>query len=62
MDTGNELLDVEKAAKFLGISVSTIRRWARKNQLKGLKIGTRGDWRFTKKELLKMVQRNDTSK
>lgn len=54
-----DLLDVRQAAAFLKISVSTIRRWAQSKELGGLKVGIRGDWRFTKVELLKMVKRND---
>jgi excisionase family DNA binding protein len=54
-----ELLDVRQAAHFLNISVSTIRRWAQSNDLIGLKVGIRGDWRFTKVELLKMIKRKD---
>lgn len=53
------LLDVKQAADFLKVSVSTIRRWAQNKELIGLKVGFRGDWRFTKEELLKMVKRND---
>ena len=53
------LLNVQKAAAFLDVSVNTIRRWAQTKKLSGLKVGTRGDWRFTKEDLLKIVRRND---
>jgi len=53
------LLDVGEAADFLKVSMSTIRRWAQSKQLIALKVGIRGDWRFTEEELLKMVKRND---
>ena len=59
MEHVQELLNVQQAATFLGVTVSTIRRWAQSNKLVGIKVGTRGDWRFTKNELLKMVRRND---
>jgi PAS domain S-box-containing protein/excisionase family DNA binding protein len=52
----NKLLSVKKAAQFLSVSSDTIRRWAHTNQLKGIKVGSRGDWRFTKKDLLQMIQ------
>jgi len=42
-----ELLNIQQAAKFLGVNIRT----------KGLKVGTRGDWRFTKEDLLQMVKR-----
>lgn len=53
-----ELLNVGQAAKFLSVGVSTIRRWAQQKKLHGLKVGTRGDWRFSKKDLLSMVKSN----
>ncbi len=54
----SNLLNIQQSAAFLGISASTIRRWAKTNQLNGIKVGTRGDWRFTKEDLLKMVKGN----
>ncbi len=40
-----ELLNVQEAAEFLKVSISTIRRWAQSKELVGLKVGIRGDWR-----------------
>ncbi len=51
-----QLLNVQKAAAFLGVSTNTIRLWAQKDKLKGVKVGTRGDWRFSREELSKMIQ------
>ena len=53
----DQLLNVQKAASFLDVSVNTIRRWAQLNKLNGVKIGSRGDWRFTKNNLLLMVRK-----
>lgn len=50
-----QLLNVQKAASFLGVSSATIRQWAQAGKLKGVKIGSRGDWRFTTDELSKMI-------
>ncbi len=58
LDGDKELLNVRNAAIYLGVSVTTIRRWAQSRKITGLKIGTRGDWRFTKEELSKMVTTN----
>ncbi len=55
--SSGQLLNVQKAASFLDVSVNTIRRWAQLNKLKGVKIGSRGDWRFTKEDLLQMVRK-----
>jgi excisionase family DNA binding protein len=54
-----ELLNVHKAASFLTVSVTTIRRWAQSGKIIGTKVGIRGDWRFTKKDLLKMMKKNN---
>lgn len=51
-----ELFTVHQSAAYLSVSVNTIRRWAQTKKLKGLKVGIRGDWRFTKVELAKMVR------
>lgn len=58
-NNSNPLLSVQKAAEFLDVNPGTIRRWARDKQIKGLKVGTRGDWRFTKDELENAL-RHDT--
>ncbi len=54
-----ELFDVQKAAKFLGVAPKTIRRWARLGKIKGIKVGPRGDWRFTEEQLLAMVKKTN---
>ncbi|MDQ3239709.1 MAG: helix-turn-helix domain-containing protein [bacterium] len=53
-----ELLNVHKAASFLTVSVTTIRRWAQSGKIIGTKVGIRGDWCFTKEDLLKMMRKN----
>lgn len=50
-----KLFDVSQAASYLGVNPGTIRRWAHNGQLKGIKVGIRGDWRFTETELLQMT-------
>jgi PAS domain S-box-containing protein len=52
----SQFLNVQQSAVFLGVKVSTIRLWARTHKIKGVKVGSRGDWRFTKDELSKMIQ------
>lgn len=61
MENSLPLFTVQKAAEFLGVNAGTIRRWAHNQQLNGTKIGIRGDWRFTKDELLKMAKSNHES-
>ena len=50
--------NVRQAAEYLDVDDMTIRRWARKSILKGLKVGPRGDWRFKEDNLLDMVKGN----
>ncbi|MGI8419324.1 MAG: FIST N-terminal domain-containing protein [Candidatus Levyibacteriota bacterium] len=57
-----QLLNVQKAAAFLGINPSTIRQWATSRKLKGVKVGSRGDWRFTREELSKMIKKHTSYK
>ena len=54
-----DLLNVQQASKLIGVSPKTIRRWAQTKKIRGLKVGTRGDWRFTKEDLLKMVKESN---
>jgi excisionase family DNA binding protein len=56
MTQETELLNVQQASKLIGVSPKTIRRWAQAKKVRGLKVGTRGDWRFTKDDLLKVVK------
>lgn len=51
-----DLLNVQQASRLIGVSPKTIRRWAQTKKVRGLKVSTRGDWRFTKEDLLKMVK------
>ena len=51
-----ELLNVNKAAKLLSLSPKTIRKWAQLKKIKGMKIGSRGDWRFIREELLSALK------
>lgn len=54
------LFNVQEAAEFIGVNAGTIRRWAYNKLLEGIKVGIRGDWRFTKGNLLKMVNANES--
>jgi len=51
------LLNVQQSAAFLGVNSATIRRWAKTNQLNGIKVGSRGDWRFTEEALSKLTSK-----
>jgi excisionase family DNA binding protein len=50
------LYDVNEAAHMLDVSPGTIRRWVHEKRLAGIKVGVRGDWRFTRSNLYEMVE------
>ena len=50
-----KLLTIRQASEFLGVNPGTIRRWAINKTLTGIKVGTRGDWRFKEQELSKLI-------
>jgi len=43
----DQLLTLEDVAERLKISVSTVRRWVKSNELRSIKIGTRGQYRIS---------------
>ncbi len=50
-----KLFTIRQAAEFLGVNPGTIRRWAINKTLTGIKVGTRGDWRFREQNLTKLI-------
>ena len=50
-----KLLTIRQAAEFWGVNRGTIQRWAINKTLIGIKVGTRGDWRFKEQELTKLI-------
>lgn len=56
--TATEWYDVQQAADKLGVNPGTIRRWAQCQTLHGVKVGVRGDWRFTSEDLQQLVSRH----
>lgn len=50
-----KLLTIRQAAEFLGVNPGTVRRWALGKMLKGIKVGSRGNWRFREEDLEKLI-------
>lgn len=48
---------VSEAAKILGISPWTLRLWDNKGILKPIRMGSRGDRRYKKEDLLEILKR-----
>ena len=51
------IMTAEEVAQFLKVSVGTIRRWTREGKLKGHKMGSTGDWRYLKKNVLDFLMK-----
>ncbi len=51
MNNEEQLLTLEDVADRLKISVSTVRRWVKSNELKSIKIGNRGQYRISLEDL-----------
>lgn len=52
----DKLLTPEEVANTLNMSVLTVKKWLRAGKLKGVKIGTRGDWRVKETDLEKYIE------
>jgi len=56
MESGNEgLLTLAEAARFLGVSKISLRRWTRNNTLLCVRVGQRKDRRFRLEDLEEYV-------
>jgi CTP synthase len=51
MNSEDHLLTLEDVADRLKISVSTVRRWVKSNELRSIKIGNRGQYRINLRDL-----------
>jgi CTP synthase len=51
MNNDDQLLTLEDVADRLRISVSTVRRWVKSNELRSIKIGNRGQYRISLSDL-----------
>ncbi len=66
MEGNDQLLTLEDVADRLKISVSTVRRWVKSNELRSIKVGNRGQYRISLKDLEEFLaeqeaQQPDTS-
>lgn len=53
-----KLMTPEEAAKALSMSVLTVKKWLRSGKLKGVKIGSRGDWRVKETDLEEFIKQS----
>ncbi|HIH11207.1 TPA: helix-turn-helix domain-containing protein [Candidatus Woesearchaeota archaeon] len=52
-----ELLTLSEASQILKVHPNTLRKWDRKGILKAVRFGERGDRRYKKEDLEKMIEK-----
>ena len=56
-----EYLRVGEASKLLGVHANTLRNWDTQSILKPVRIGPRKERRYKRKEILKILNKNENS-
>jgi excisionase family DNA binding protein len=51
-------LRIAQAAKLIGVSTMTLRRWEKAGVLTPLRIGPRKDRRYTKEQIQRLLKKN----
>ena len=46
------IMTSSEVAKFLKVHLGSVRRWTRTGELRGYRLGERGDWRYLRKDVL----------
>jgi excisionase family DNA binding protein len=57
MDQQSEWIRTPEAAKYLGVHIETVRRWAREGEIPAAKLGNRGGLRFRREDLDKFLEK-----
>ncbi len=52
------LLTIKQASELLNCHPNTLRAWDKKGYLTAVRIGTRGDRRYHKEDVLKIMEKN----
>jgi len=55
MKDNSKLLKISEAAKLLNVHPNTLRKWDKKGILKAIRFGVRGDRRYRKEDILRLV-------
>lgn len=50
-----------EVARFLKVHLGSVRRWTRSGELKGYRLGKRGDWRYLRKDVIAFLQKYSSS-
>lgn len=51
-----EILTLKQASELLNVHPNTLRNWDNKGLLKAIRIGSRGDRRYKKADVLKLLE------
>jgi len=55
MKNDQGLLKISEATKLLNVHPNTLRKWDKKGILKAIRFGVRGDRRYRKEDILRLV-------
>ena len=50
-----------EVARFLKVHLGSVRRWTRSGELKGYRLGKRGDWRYLRKDVIAFLHEHESS-
>ncbi len=56
MRNGTDWLRTPEAARYLGVHIETMRRWAREGTIPAAKLGNRGGFRFRREDLDRFLE------
>ena len=56
MDEHGDWIRTPEAAKYLGVHIETMRRWAREGTIPSAKLGNRGGFRFKRVDLDRFLE------
>ena len=56
MDQQSDWIRTPEAAKYLGVHIETVRRWAREGVIPAAKLGNRGGFRFKREDLDRFLE------
>ncbi len=56
MNEHGEWVHTPEAARYLGVHIETMRRWAREGTIPAAKLGNRGGFRFKREDLDRFLE------
>jgi excisionase family DNA binding protein len=57
MSENSEWMRTPEAARYLGVHIETVRRWAREKAIPAAKLGNRGGFRFRREDLDQFLEK-----